>query len=106
MTNLIREVMSFLRSLACKIFGCGGAQNTAGSQEKGKQTGVTQETQKTQETKSPETPVAQPESSDDFVFLKTLSGVPALLPIRWKVRGTLMARANPFGIASATLPAK
>lgn len=76
MTNLIREVMSFLRSLACKIVGCSGAQNTAGSKEKTEQTGVTQETQKTQatqepqKTKSSETPQAQPASDDDFVFPK------------------------------------
>ncbi len=34
MIRTIREVMSFLRSLACKIFGCGGAQSTAGSRGK------------------------------------------------------------------------
>jgi len=33
MIRTIREVMSFLRSLACKIFGCGSARNTGSSQE-------------------------------------------------------------------------
>lgn len=33
MIRTIREVMSFLRSLACKIFDCGSARNTGSSQE-------------------------------------------------------------------------
>ena len=61
MIRTIREVMSFLRSLACKIFGCGSAQDTAGSpgQASDGEPHVAQEEKK-----------VESQSDDDFVFPK------------------------------------
>ena len=68
MLNAIRAIMSFLRSLACRFFPCGGAENTDIKQDD--PTVSTRESEANAKSKAETMPVTAPISADDFVFPK------------------------------------